>query len=200
MAVECRVANGSGERHHSQLIINFLCKKTCCALRSRTGSTSATGGQPRYHHSLNKDAEFLITNKFGYIVNCTAELGNHFEDVQGIHYLKLKYERTKPHRLWGDTFKKLHRFYTFIEEADEQAECCLVYSNLGNNRCCAVVIAYLMKRFLWTFEKTLNYVKSKRVEMKLSASYVQQLKALELYLQQEQPLSNDWRRPYLSEE
>lgn len=55
----------------------------------------------------------------------------------------------------------------------------MVYSNLGNNRCCAVIIAYLMKKFLWTYDKTLNYVLSKKVEMKLSASYVATLRRLE---------------------
>lgn len=78
----------------------------------------AIAGPRRYAPSLTQDVEFLITNKFGYIVNCTSELANHFEGVQGIHYLKLKYERIKPHKLWGDTYKKLLRFYAFIEEAD----------------------------------------------------------------------------------
>jgi protein-tyrosine phosphatase len=114
--------------------------------------------------------------------------------------LKLKYERNKPQKLWGETHKKLHKFYNFIEEADENSECCLVHSNLGNNRCCAVIIAYLMKKFLWTFDKTVNYVRSKKVEMKLSQNYTTQLKQFEQLLQQDNPLSNDWRRPYLSEE
>jgi hypothetical protein len=46
-----------------------------------------------------------------------------------------------------------------------------------------VVIAYLMKRFLWTFDKTLNYVKSKKVEMKLSPNYIAQLREFEMHLQ-----------------
>lgn len=65
-----------------------------------------------------EDVEFLMTNKFGYVLNCTNEIPNYFEELEAIRYLKLKYEKPKPGKLWGDTMKKLTRIYKFIEEAD----------------------------------------------------------------------------------
>ena len=45
--------------------------------------------------------------------------------------------------------KKLKKIVEFINTSEEDAECCLIHSNDGTNRCVAVTIAYLMMRYKW---------------------------------------------------
>jgi hypothetical protein len=64
-----------------------------------------------------KDYEFLQINKFAYVVNCSAEVPNYFENG-GIKYLKFKLVRDRSHKLWEENLKKLRKLERFIEEAE----------------------------------------------------------------------------------
>lgn len=68
-----------------------------------------------------EDIEFLLTNKFGFLLNCTAELPNHYENFEGVKYLRVKYERGGKAKLWGEAMKKLNKACKFIEEAEDIA-------------------------------------------------------------------------------
>jgi hypothetical protein len=95
--------------------------------------------------------------------------------------------------------KKLEKF---IEEAEEQSLCCIIFSANGNNRSLVMLSAYLMSRYRWTLDKTLAYIRSKSVFIGLTESYIAQLENLEAILSQEEgkaKLTNDWKGPYNSE-
>ena len=105
------------------------------------------------------DLEFLVANRFKYVLNCTSEIKNYFEASNFIKYYKLKYSKSKPNQLlWKDNMKKLNKIMEFINTAEEDAECCLIHSNEGNNRCIAVVIAYLMVKYKWKLLKVLQFL------------------------------------------
>lgn len=46
-----------------------------------------------------QDFDFLTINKFSYIINCSAEIPNYF-DNNGIKYLKFKLIKERTHKLW----------------------------------------------------------------------------------------------------
>lgn len=147
------------------------------------------------------DLEFLLANRFKYVLNCTAEVKNYFESSGYIKYMKLKYSRSKPEQpLWKENLKKLHRMVEFVDAADEEAECCLIHSNEGNNRCIAVALAYLMVRYKWRFLKALQFLESKNIENRLGENFVRQLRGLEEIISEENIMSIGWAKEGLDDE
>ncbi len=82
----------------------------------------------------------------------------------------------------------------FINNAEDDAECCLIHSNEGNNRCIAVVIAYLMVKYKWKLLKVFQFLESKNIENKLSENYIKQLRELEDMLASENLMSSGWTK------
>jgi hypothetical protein len=96
--------------------------------------------------------------------------------------------------------KKLEKF---IEEAEEQSLCCIIFSANGNNRSLVMLSAYLMSRYRWTLDKTLAYIRSKSVFIGLTESYIGQLESLESMLNAEEDkpkLTSEWKGPYGTDE
>jgi protein-tyrosine phosphatase len=51
----------------------------------------------------------------------------------------------------------------------------LVHSVRGQSRCVVVVASYLMKKYKWSLYKTLEFLSSRRPDIELRPSYVNQL-------------------------
>jgi hypothetical protein len=64
-----------------------------------------------------QDLEFLIINKFAYIVNCAAEVPNLFES-EGIRYLKFKIHHDKHQQIFDQELKRLKKLKKFVDEAE----------------------------------------------------------------------------------
>ena len=134
--------------------------------------------QLKYTVTYYQDFEFLVSNKFQYIVNCTSEIPNYFEEY-GLKYLKLKCARNKLHRLWEmNNLTKLEKVSAFIKKAQKSSVCCLIHSYDGNNRSLVMLSGYLMCKYKWTVSKTLEFIRSKNVFIGLSEYYIQQLELL----------------------
>lgn len=56
----------------------------------------------------------------------------------------------------------LNAIFTFIEEAMDQGQSCLIHSINGKSRACAVLMAYLMKKYSWSLSKCEEFVTSKK--------------------------------------
>lgn len=56
----------------------------------------------------------------------------------------------------------MNAIFEFIEEAMEAGESCLIHSMHGKSRSCAVLASYLMKKYSWSLNKTLEFVNSKK--------------------------------------
>ena len=124
--------------------------------------------------SISQDYEFLQINKFSYVVNCSAEVPNYF-DTHGVKYLKFKLIKERTHKLWDESLKKLRKLEKFIEEAEQQSLCCIIFSAGGNNRTLAMLTALLMSKYRWNLSNTLEYVRSKKIYIGLSEHYIEQL-------------------------
>ena len=51
----------------------------------------------------------------------------------------------------------------------------LAFSMKGINRVCVVVIVYLMRKYLWTFNRCLEYLKSRKSDIAISNCIFNQL-------------------------
>lgn len=72
--------------------------------------------------------------------------------------------------------------FEFIEETLEKSESVLIHSSRGQSRASAVIAVYLMKKYRWTLLKTLEFLNSRRPDLEIRASFIQQLNMFENYL------------------
>jgi len=76
------------------------------------------------------------------------------------------------------------QIYNFIEEGLAESESVLIHSLEGISRCSACVVPYLMYKYHWGFEKTFEFVCSKRPDLAPNPGFMQQLFLLDKRLQQ----------------
>ena len=63
----------------------------------------------------------------------------------------------------------------FIDKALLFGEGILVHSFKGKNRVCIVTIIYLMKKYKWSLNKSMEYLKSKKQDVEISNYFYIQL-------------------------
>ncbi|XP_037068784.1 protein phosphatase Slingshot-like [Pollicipes pollicipes] len=115
------------------------------------------------------DIEELKRNGIGHIVNVTREIDNFFPGR--FQYLNVRVydeEATELLKHWDKTFK-------FIAKAKSEGSRVLVHCRMGVSRSAAVVMAYAMKAYGWSYEKAFKYVKRSRGCVKPNASFLRQL-------------------------
>lgn len=83
--------------------------------------------------------------------------------------------------------------FNFIEEAMGEGRSCLVHSVNCKSRAFTVVAAYLIKRYSWSLEKTLDFVKLKKPELRVKQTFLLQLKDLEMRLSKGNGFTSDWK-------
>ena len=146
-----------------------------------------------------QDLQFLIINKFGYIINCASECPNLFEE-HGLKYLKFKIKQDKNQHIFDQQLKRLTKMKKIVDEAEEQGLCCLIHCNNGGSRSLVLVITYLMDRYRWRLRKTLEFLQSKGITIVLTDSNIEELTNIEYLFSREHKLSHLWIGPYLDEE
>ena len=102
------------------------------------------------------------------------QLTNHW-DRMGVQYLTLNWQDDEKQTLFDAAEKIPDETYKFIEEALDNHESVLVQSIRAENRACFVISAFLMRRYRWSAEKALDFVKSRRQDLELRRSFHRQL-------------------------
>ena len=87
---------------------------------------------------------------------------------------------------------RLPKVELFIRKAQEAGDCVLVYCNDGQNRSLCIVVAYLMRRFNWSFFKSLEFLDAKRPNLQIKRAYFDGLKLFGSEFERERKLTNDW--------
>ncbi|CAD8184886.1 unnamed protein product [Paramecium octaurelia] len=132
------------------------------------------------------DLEFLVTNKITKIINCAAKhIPNHWESI-GIEYLSYQWLESETQFAFDHL-----RCYAFINDAIEAGEAVLVHSIRALNRSVFVVVIFLMRKFKWTLQKTLQYIHNLKNDFEIKSNVFQQLLNYEKWLQLSK-LSNNW--------
>ena len=67
-------------------------------------------------------------------------------------------------------YKKVKRYFDFIELAVRNYTSCLIVSH--KNKCASVAIAiiYMLIKFSWSVHRTLEYINSKKVDIEMTKS------------------------------
>eukprot|EP00347_Sterkiella_histriomuscorum_P021930 403332275 len=127
----------------------------------------------------SQDLEFVIANKVTHIINGAGrQIFNQWTPV-GVKYLTFYWLDDDRQLIFDDLDQVAKEIYDFIEEANQDASGVLVHSVRGQSRACCVLSIYLMMKFKWTLLKSLEFINSRRPNLEIRASFLQQLSAWE---------------------
>jgi len=81
-----------------------------------------------------------------------------------------------------------------MEEAVEKYESVMVQSVRAQNRACFVIAVFIMRRYRWSLVKTLEFLNSRRPDLEMRPSFLQQLQQYEarLYARGIGPKTKRW--------
>ena len=133
--------------------------------------------------------DVLIQFKISHIINTSGtEILNYFESI-GVEYLTLNWVESPSQILLDSNDIIVDKIMLFISESLSRGEGLLIISVKGKNRCCIVVVIYLMKKYGWSVDKCIQYIKSKKEDIEIEPYFIKQLKEYEKKLNIK---SNTW--------
>ncbi|KAL9643384.1 hypothetical protein ABK040_010002 [Willaertia magna] len=123
-----------------------------------------------------QDDEFLFSNKVTHVVNCAGlEVANVFAE-HGIEYLTFPWRDVPTTVLLDNKERNISRIVKFLDQAFDKGECALIHSYHGNSRSCAIIAAYFVYKFQWTFESTMSFLQVAHPDMKIKNYFLRQVK------------------------
>mmetsp|Transcript_66114 Transcript_66114/g.158165 ORF Transcript_66114/g.158165 Transcript_66114/m.158165 type:complete len:632 (+) Transcript_66114:103-1998(+) len=141
-----------------------------------------------------QDLEFVVANKVTRVINCSGnQVPNHWEPI-GVVYLTYYFADVETQIILDQRDVVANEIFRFIEDALEGAESVLIHSVRGQSRSCCVLAAYMMKKYSWGLRKTMELLSSRRPDLNLKPTFLQQLSGYErrLMAQAKTPFSFDW--------
>ncbi|KAG2779231.1 hypothetical protein PC129_g14032 [Phytophthora cactorum] len=144
-----------------------------------------------------QDADFLQLNGIMHIVNCVPrQMPNIFQQSLGLSYTACDLEDELRRPFFDLKNREFTHIIQLIDRALERTESVLVHSLNGINRSPSIMIGYLMVRYCWGLDKAHEFVMTKRADMKLHESYVDQLCSLEAQIQEDRSARATERQMY----
>ena len=143
--------------------------------------------------------DVIIQFKITHFINATgSQIMNQWESL-GISYLTLNWSENERQILFDSKDEIANRIVQFIDNSLVEGEGLLAHSFKGQNRVCIVVLIYLMKKYKWSLNKSLDYLKSKKNDVDIAPYFYIQLIKFEERLKQRRELSNDipWTSTFL---
>ncbi|MHA1681427.1 MAG: dual specificity protein phosphatase family protein [Promethearchaeota archaeon] len=120
----------------------------------------------------------LEEGKIQVIVNCTTrnDFGYTYNDRIAVLFLDLEDSTTE------NISRHFDAAYTTINGAIENSQAVLVHCAFGVSRSASIVIMYLMRRNMWSFDEAFSFLKTKRSKVKPNSGFVLQLREFEKQL------------------
>ena len=123
--------------------------------------------------------DVVIQFKLTHMINSTGkQIINAWETI-GIKYLTLNWEENPNQNLFDSLDEISNKIFDFIEDSFIRGEGLLVYSLKGQNRCCIVIIIYLMKKYKWPLNKCLEFLRNRKQDIDIPNYFMEQLKNFE---------------------
>ena len=136
--------------------------------------------------------DVIIQFKITHMINATGnQIMNQWESI-GIAYLTLNWSETPKQILFDSKDEIANRIVEFIDGSlIGKGEGILAHSFKGQDRVCIVVLIYLMKKYKWSLNKSMQYLKSKKQDVDIPSFFFEQLKNFENRLKQRGELTRD---------
>jgi len=124
--------------------------------------------------NLDKIKEYNIT----FILNCTKDIPNYFENNTSIKYMRVPIDDTSNMHIE----KYFAATYDFIDNAVSSNNNILVHCYAGMSRSATILIAYFMRKYKWSYVKALKFVKEKRSIVNPNSDFVDALEKYQMEL------------------
>ena len=115
--------------------------------------------------------EFNIT----HIINSTNNISTNNLGFSNVKSINLNWMESPKQQLFNSNDENIIKLMKFIDNAEKNGEGLLIFSLKGKNRCYIVVIIYLIKKYNWTVNKCIDYIKSKTDDVLIPNYFMKQL-------------------------
>ena len=101
--------------------------------------------------------EVVLQFKLTHMINATGnQIPCAWESI-GIKYLTLNWAEKVNQNLFDSKDEIANKIVQYIDDSLIKGEGLLAYSVNGKNRVCIVVLIYLMKKYKWSLDKSMEY-------------------------------------------
>jgi len=136
--------------------------------------------------------DVLLQFKISHIINAAGnQIFNYFESV-GIQYFTLYWSENPSQELFDKNDEIVDKILLFIKESLSNGEGLLIHSVKGQDRCCIVVIIYLMRKYNWSVSKSIDFLKSKKEDIEIEPYFLEQLLSYEMRLSKITNIKSNW--------
>jgi len=126
---------------------------------------------------------FINDNKISNLINLAGREVHNVWASHGLVYLTYYWEDRPDYKLFSSHEDALLTdIVEFIDVSISHGISVLLFSRNGTGRCVVAACLYLMMKYRWGFEKTYDYVYSKKPDIDLNKGFIQQMFALDMKL------------------
>ena len=126
--------------------------------------------------------DLIYEFKISHMINAASnQIPSQFSSI-GVKYLNFNWPENPPLDKPIIKDEAVTKIINFIDGSLKNGDGLLIYSVKGQNRCCVIVMIYLMKKYFWSLEKSKQYLISKKQDIKISKSFMDQLYNFEQHL------------------
>jgi hypothetical protein len=126
---------------------------------------------------------FINDNKISNLINLAGKEVPNIWASHGLVYLTYNWEDRPDYRLFsGQDDNILTDIVEFVDVSIAHGISVLLFSKKGTGRCVIAACLYLMMKYRWGFEKSYDYVYSKKPDIDLNKGFIQQMFALDMKL------------------
>jgi len=119
--------------------------------------------------------DIVLEFKISHMINtCSSQVPSQFSSI-GVKYLNLAWPEHPSLNLPLIRDELVQKIVNFIDGCLRNGDGLMIYSYKGQNRCCAVILIYLMRKYFWSLQKCKEYLLSKKQDMKLSKNFAEHL-------------------------
>ena len=126
--------------------------------------------------------DLIYEFKISHMINSASnQMPSQFSSI-GVKYLNFNWPENPPIDKPLIKDETVTKIVNFIDTCLKNGDGLLIYSVKGQNRCCVVIILYLMKKYFWSLEKSKQYLLSKKQDIKITKNFMEQLLNYENHL------------------
>ena len=126
--------------------------------------------------------DIVFEFKISHMINtCSSQVPSQFQSI-GVKYLNLAWPEHPSLNLPLIKDDLVNKIVNFIDGCLRNGDGLMIYSYRGQNRCCAVILIYLMRKYFWSLQKSKQYLLCKKQDMKISKNILEHLIAYENHL------------------
>jgi len=123
----------------------------------------------------SQDPEFLELNKINSLINFAGREVPNVWAAHGLVYNTYNWEDREDFKVFDPKNEILSEIVLFVDKSLRHGGSVLMFSLNGTGRCTVAACAYLMQKYGWGFEKSYDFVYSKKPDIELNRGFVEQL-------------------------